>query len=112
MARRDCCEWNSRMPTPAGTGLDRRRFLLGAAGGLLSVYGADRLGLTGRMLGEGIAEAAAGPSSPVFVSVFLPGGIDALSLLAPVGDPLYRKLRPSLAVPASAGTPFTEDPRL
>ena len=102
------------MPIPAGAGVDRRRFLVGAAGGVMSVYGADRLGLTGRVLGDGIAQAASlqGRSSPVLVSVFLQGGIDALSVLAPAGDPLYRKLRPSLAVPVSAGTPFTEDPRL
>lgn len=102
------------MPTPAGAGVDRRRFLLGAAGGLLSVYGADRLGLTSRVLGDGIAQAATvqSPSSPVLVSVFLQGGIDALSLLAPAGDPLYIQLRPTLAVPVTAGTPFSEDPRL
>ena len=74
------------MPVPAGTGIDRRRFLLGAAGGLLSVYGAGRLGLADRALGDGIAQAAAAqsPASPVLVSVFLAGGIDALSVLAPV----------------------------
>jgi len=107
-------EWDPRMPVPAGAGIDRRRFLAGAAGGLLSVYGAQRLGLTSRVLGDGIAQAAAtqGPASPVFVSVFLAGGIDALSVLAPVGDPLYPRLRPTLAVPASAGIPFTEDPTL
>ena len=64
------------------------------------------------MLGDGIAQAASLQGRPVLVSVFLQGGIDALSVLAPAGDPLYRKLRPSLAVPVSAGTPFTEDPRL
>jgi uncharacterized protein (DUF1501 family) len=103
-----------RMPMPAGAGIDRRRFLLGAAGGLVSVYGAERLGLTGRLLGDGIARAATAqsPSSPVLVSVFLEGGIDALSVLAPAGDTLYRKLRPTLAVPLSAGTQFTEDQRL
>jgi uncharacterized protein (DUF1501 family) len=102
------------MPVPAGAGVDRRRFLLGATGGLLSVYGAERLGLTGRMLGDGIAKAATaqGPTSPVLVSIFLDGGIDALSVLAPVDDPQYRALRPTLAVPDSAGSPFTEDTRL
>jgi uncharacterized protein (DUF1501 family) len=105
-------EWDPRMPIPAGTGIDRRRFIGGAAGGLLSVYGADRLGLTSRMLGDGIAHAAQGPASPVLVSVFLDGGIDALSVLAPITDPLYRKLRPTLAVPATAGAPFSEDARL
>ncbi len=111
---RSAREWDTRMPVPAGTGIDRRRFLLGATGSLMSVYGAQRLGLTGGLLSEGIAQAAEvnGPNSPVLVSVFLAGGIDALSVLAPVGDPLYQKLRPTLAVPTGAGTPFAEDPRL
>ena len=38
------------MPVPAGTGIDRRRFLLAATGGLVSVYGAARLGLGGQAL--------------------------------------------------------------
>ena len=109
-------EWDPRMPVPAGAGLDRRRFLLGAAGGLLSVYGAGRLGLGGRALGEGIAEAASNqahpPASPILVSIFLAGGIDALSVLAPAQDATYRKLRPTLAIAPGTGTPFTEDPAL
>ena len=107
-------DWDPRMPVPAGVGIDRRRFLLGAAGGLVSVYGAGRLGLGGRALAEGVASAAAlaPSSSPVLVSVFLQGGIDSLSLLAPTEDPLYRKLRPTLALAPGAGVPFTEDPRL
>ena len=106
-------EWDPRMPVPAGTGMDRRRFLLGAAGALMSVYGAQRLGLTNAVLGDGIAQAAAnGPGNPILVSVFMQGGMDAISLLAPVGDPLYRKLRPTLGVSAAAGVPFGEDPRL
>lgn len=107
-------EWDPRMPAPAGTGIDRRGFLIGAAGGLVSVYGAGRVGLTGRLMADGVAQAATlqSGSSPILISVFLAGGIDALSVLAPVDDPLYRKLRPTLAVPASAGAPFAEDPRL
>jgi uncharacterized protein (DUF1501 family) len=107
-------EWDPRMPLPAGVGIDRKRFLLGAAGGLLSVYGAGRTGLGGRAFSEGIAEAATtqGPSSPVLVSIFLAGGIDALSVLSPTEDPLYRKLRPSLAISPAAGIPFSEDPAL
>jgi uncharacterized protein (DUF1501 family) len=102
------------MPTPAGRGIDRRRFLLSAAGGLLAVYGADRAGLTNRLLGDGVAQAAAlqSPNSPILVSIFVSGGIDSLSLLAPTTNPLYVKLRPSLAVSPTAGTPFTEDTRL
>jgi uncharacterized protein (DUF1501 family) len=107
-------EWDPRMPIPAGAGVDRRRFLLAAAGGLVSVYGAGRLGLGGRALSEGIAQAATvqGPSSPILVSVFLAGGADALSVLAPTGDPTYRKLRPTLAISPDQGIPFAEDPRL
>jgi uncharacterized protein (DUF1501 family) len=84
------------MPVPAGTGLSRRSFLLRSAGLALSVYGGPKL-LDMDALRAGVAQAAA-PSTPVIVSVFLDGGIDNLSVLAPVGDPLYRKLRPKLAL--------------
>ena len=107
-------EWDSSMPIPAGTGIDRRRFLLGAAGGIVSVYGAGRLGLGGQAFSAGIAQAAETQSSqsPILVSIFLAGGIDALSVLAPIDDPVYAKLRPSLAVSPSDAIPFTEDPSL
>jgi len=107
-------EWDPRMPVPAGAGVDRRRFLLSAAGGLVSVYGAGRLGLGGRAMSAGIAAAAEtqGAGSPILVSIFLAGGIDALSVLSPTEDPTYRKLRPTLAVVPGSGTPFAEDPRL
>src|SRR3954471_17638621 len=72
------------MPLPAGTGLDRRTFLLRAAGAALAVYGGGRLGVT--ELAAGIAQAADG-SPPVLVSVFLEGGADSLSILCPAGDP-------------------------
>ena len=61
-------------------------------------------------LQEGVAAAA--PGDRVLVSVFLAGGIDSLSVLAPVGDPHYRRLRPKLALGDSEGTPFPEDGRL
>jgi uncharacterized protein (DUF1501 family) len=107
-------EWDPSMPIPAGTGIDRRRFLLGAAGGLVSVYGAGRLGLGGQAFSAGIAQAAETQSSqsPILVSIFLAGGIDALSILAPIEDPTYAKLRPTLGINPSASTPFTEDPSL
>ena len=39
----------------------------------------------------------------VLVSIFAPGGWDSLSLLYPIGDPRYRKLRPSLALKPDDG---------
>jgi uncharacterized protein (DUF1501 family) len=107
-------EWDPSMPIPAGTGIDRRRFLLGAAGGLASVYGAGRLGLGGPALAEGVAAAAElqRSDSPILVSIFLAGGIDALSVLAPVQDPVYAQLRPTLAVSGADSEPFSEDPSL
>jgi uncharacterized protein (DUF1501 family) len=98
------------MPMPAGTGLDRRDFMLRSAGLALAVYGAGSFALPG--FEDGILEAAeAAPAQPVLVSVFLDGGADSLSLLAPIGDPDYRRLRPRLALPDS-GLVFTEDPGL
>jgi uncharacterized protein (DUF1501 family) len=89
------------MPLPAGTGLDRRAFVARSVGLALAVYGAGSLRLP--VLEDGILEAAsaAPPASPVLVSVFLDGGVDTLSLLSPVGDPDYRKLRPKLGLPDS-----------
>ena len=91
------------MPLPAGTGLDRRSFLARSAGLALAVYGGAAL--LPRAFEEGIAAAAAAGPQRVLVSVFLDGGADSLSMLFPSGDPLYRQLRPRLALPASAGYP-------
>jgi uncharacterized protein (DUF1501 family) len=96
------------MPVPAGTGLTRRAFVARTAGLALAVYGAGKLGL----FEEGIAAAAAHVDDPILVTVFLQGGADSLSMLYPEGDPLYRKLRPKLALPDAAGKPFAEDDRL
>ena len=98
------------MPLPAGTGLDRRSFLARSAGLALAVYGGQSL--LPRAFEEGIAAATAAGPQQVLVSVFLDGGADSLSMLFPNGDPLYRRLRPRLALPASAGIPFAEDDRL
>ncbi len=97
------------MPAPAGTGLSRRSFLLRSGVAMLSVYGASKLRLAD--LEEGIAKAAGG-NDRVLVSIFLDGGCDSLSVLAPTADPAYHSLRPSLALASGAGTPFGEDPSL
>src|SRR4030081_3034200 len=99
------------MPLPAGTGMNRRSFMLRSAGAMLSVYGAAAL--SPRHLEEGIAQAAAAsPSQPVLVSIFMEGGWDSLSGLAPVKEAKYHELRPALAFKEGAGLPFGEDERL
>src|SRR5271166_5009465 len=100
------------MPVPAGTGMDRRAFLVRSAGAVLSVYGAAAL--SPRHLEEGIAAAvaAAGTSQPVLVSIFMEGGWDALSVLAPVKEAKYHELRPVLGRSEGEGEPFTEDETL
>ncbi|HET7120981.1 MAG TPA: DUF1501 domain-containing protein [Solirubrobacterales bacterium] len=96
------------MPEPAGTGLSRRRFLSRSAGLALAVYGASKIPLSA--FEAGIAQAA--PTEKILVSVFFDGGIDALSVLAPVGDAKYSQLRPNLAFAPGAGPTFSEDTRL
>jgi uncharacterized protein (DUF1501 family) len=80
------------MPVPAGTGMSRRSFLLRSAGAMLSVYGAAAL--SPRHFEEGIAQAAAEapPNQPVLVSIFMEGGWDSLSVLAPVKEAAYHEL--------------------
>ncbi len=99
------------MPLPAGTGLTRRTFLLRSAGTALAVYGASML--SPRRFEEGIAKAsAASPSQPVLVSIFMEGGWDALSVLAPVREARYKELRPVLGLAEGSGQIFTEDETL
>jgi uncharacterized protein (DUF1501 family) len=99
------------MPLPAGTGLTRRSFVSRASGLALAVYGAASLGP--KAFEEGIAAAAAQAADErVLVSVFLSGGVDSLTMLAPTGHPRYGVLRPTLAMPAGDGTAFAEDPSL
>jgi uncharacterized protein (DUF1501 family) len=101
-----CCE--HRTPAPAGTGLRRRSLLLRGAGVAAAVYGLGRTGA----FDAGIARAQAAPPQSVLVSVFLDGGCDGLSVLAPVGDPAYRRLRPTLGLRDGQGSAFAEDDRL
>ncbi len=82
---------------PENGGLSRRGFLsaLGltagavAASPLLSVRTAYADGYTGDVL----------------VTVSLRGGMDGLSLIAPLGDPDYARLRPTIAIPTSTALP-------
>ncbi len=104
------------MPMPAGTGMSRRAFLSRSAGLAMAVYGASALGIDA--LDAGIAAAAEAPDQPVLVTVFLEGGADSLSMLAPTGHARYAELRPTLALglgengAAELGPAFSEDPSL
>jgi uncharacterized protein (DUF1501 family) len=100
------------MPVPAGTGLTRRSFVARTSGLALAVFGGAAL--APRAFEAGIAEAAAAaPEAPVLVSVFLSGGLDALTALAPVNDPKYQAWRPELRVTEADGAlPLAGDGRL
>jgi uncharacterized protein (DUF1501 family) len=97
------------MPVPAGTGLTRRSMMLRSAGLALAVYGAGRT-LTPQAFEAAVAEAAG--NQKVLVSIFMDGGADALSLLAPASDARYVALRPTLRMLPGAGPAFEADPRL
>jgi uncharacterized protein (DUF1501 family) len=99
------------MPLPAGTGLTRRSFLSRASGLAMAVYGATSLGP--KAFEAGISAAAAQAADQrILVSVFLSGGVDSLTVLAPTGHSRYASLRPTLAMPGDQGTPFAEDTSL
>src|SRR3954453_16343781 len=95
------------MPLPAGTGMTRRTFVSGMAGLALSVYGGSLL--APKLFDGGIAEAAANPAGRVLVSIFMEGGADALSVLAPVTDDRYRSYRPTLRPGESASRGFATE---
>ena len=98
------------MPLPAGTGLSRRSFLARSSGLALAVFGGAAL--APRALDAGIAAAEAAGENRILVSIFCSGGMDSLSLLAPVGDPRYAALRGTLALPDDPAYAFGEDSRL
>jgi uncharacterized protein (DUF1501 family) len=101
------------MPLPAGTGLTRRSFVSRATGLALSVYGAASLGPKAFEQGIAAAAAQAPASDRILVSVFLSGGADSLTMLAPTSaHPQYASWRPNLALAAGQGTPLSEDTSL
>jgi len=51
------------------------------------------------------AFAATADAFDTLVLLDLRGGMDGLSVIAPVGDPYYHQLRPSIGIPTSTGIP-------
>lgn len=83
------------MTCPQDSGLSRRRFLQA-----VGVLGAAAV--TPAALSCQAAYASTGSwAGPVLVVLSLRGGVDGLSVVAPIGDPDYARLRPTIAVPAS-----------
>jgi uncharacterized protein (DUF1501 family) len=86
-----------------GQPLSRRRFLqalgiTGAAGAAAAV---------GSSLISSRVAYAADPtySGPILIVLSLRGGMDGLSVVAPIGDANYRAKRPTIAVPATTAVP-------
>ncbi len=102
------------MPDPAGTGLSRRSMMLRSLGLGMAVYGGSAL--TGADRVEAAINDALGEHK-VVISVFVDGGWDSLSLLAPLGSAHLARaqaLRPKLMGtidPAKTAT-FAGDPSL
>ncbi len=96
---------DTAVAVPLAPGMGRRRFLTVAAGTAGAVCATAYL-RPGWLVGTAHAAEVAAPStSNVLVVLFLRGGADGLSLLAPVGDPTYPVQRPDIAVPARAALP-------
>jgi uncharacterized protein (DUF1501 family) len=81
--------------------LSRRRFLGGAA----TTAGVAVAAGTG-VLATGVAGAAAPVGNRTVVVVFLRGGADGLSIVAPLGDADYATRRPTIAVTPAVGRPL------
>jgi uncharacterized protein (DUF1501 family) len=75
----------------------RGRFLLGAVSGVAVVANADHL--FARALAAAPLPGLPGAEERVLVLVNLQGGNDGLNCVVPHGDPLYYRLRPTLAIP-------------
>jgi uncharacterized protein (DUF1501 family) len=95
---------DAAVAVPLTPGLGRRRFLTMAAG-VAGAACATAYLRPGWLVGTAQAAEATPTSGNVLVVLFLRGGADGLSLVAPVADPTYAQQRPEIAVPASAALP-------
>jgi uncharacterized protein (DUF1501 family) len=83
-------------------GVTRRTFVAGGVAALATAFAMDPLSAPRAWA----ATPASTTVPPVLVQVNLFGGMDGMSAIAPIGDPNYTKLRPTIAVPASAALPL------
>jgi uncharacterized protein (DUF1501 family) len=106
-----------------GGTVDRRRFIAGAgvaAGSLAATAylsptlltgtaGATTLPATNVLNAPGRGAKVSKPSNNILVVLYLRGGFDGLSALAPISDPEYYTQRPTIAVPAASALPINSD---
>jgi len=64
--------------------------------------GAAAMGFSTRALAQALREQG---HPPTLVVIYLRGGADPLNAIAPAGDPLYSKVRPTIALPAQSNKP-------
>jgi uncharacterized protein (DUF1501 family) len=88
----------------ARRGMTRRTLLRRSAG---VAAAASVGGLLGPALTTHVAWADTGYTGDTLVVLSLRGGFDGMSAVAPVGDPLYASLRPTIGLPASLTTPLS-----
>jgi uncharacterized protein (DUF1501 family) len=113
-AHRACDDFH-RTAGAARGGLTRREVIGRGMMAGLAVYAAQAMPL-GRILEAAQAQAATAPDAPILVSVFLPGGVDLLDTLPPLGQfGAYADARPRLKVedtPELGGTGLGMHPSL
>jgi uncharacterized protein (DUF1501 family) len=88
----------SRRRSFLDTPLSRRQVIGRGLGAGLAIYAAKAMPLA-RIFEAASAEAAAAPTAPVLVTVFLPGGCDLLDTIVPTNQfGRYADLRPGLKI--------------
>jgi uncharacterized protein (DUF1501 family) len=95
----DCRRTEAQRRSLADRPVSRRGLLQLGLGATVSLYAASAMPF-GRVLEAAQASAAGAPQAPVLVNVFVPGGLDLLDTLVPVGDyGRYADLRRTIRVP-------------
>src|SRR3954454_19285692 len=77
-----------------------RRFFLKSSGLALVAFGAAPKALVRSVYAAG---PGAGRNRKTLVVVFQRGAMDGLNVVAPYADPIYRRYRPTIALPAPHG---------
>jgi uncharacterized protein (DUF1501 family) len=86
------------VPEGRAAALSRRTLLKGLGLGALAAAGTPAFA-------QAVYADTPGYDGDILIVLSLRGGMDGLSAVAPVGDPDYARLRPTIAVPASKAVP-------